>query len=529
VLAFYRFVRKADDIADSPHAAPCEKIAALDALETALRAGDTRVPEAARLHAVQSRLGAGLAEACDLLRAFRQDAHQDRYADWDELLDYCALSAAPVGRFLLTLHGETDRARGPADALCAALQILNHLQDGRDDREGLGRVYCPVAWMAQAGGEEAFFTPANGARRRAVLDAMLDRIDALIACAEGLPERLDDRRLRAQSLATLALARALSRRLRAADPVTGRVAVSRGDVLRAFLGGLRGLRPVHGRDRAVTQAAVRRSGSSFRLGMKSLPEERRRGIHAIYAFCRAADDIADGAAPPCEKRRFLDLWRREIDAVASNGRPGGPQTPIGRELARAAARFSLPLAECHALLDGMETDSGASVRLADDAALALYGRRVAGSVGVLSIHLFGQPRATDFALGLGRTLQLVNILRDVDEDAGLDRVYVPLARLAGLGLRDAPAPILAADPRFARVCRDLAGEARAGFAAADASLKDLDRTSLKPAILMMESYRRLLDRLEERGWGARSGRLRLTTGDRLQLLTLAVTFAVRPA
>ncbi len=86
-----------------------------------------------------------------------------------------------------------------------------------------------------------------------------------------------------------------------------------------------------------------------------------------------------------------------------------------------------------------------------------------------------------------------------------------------------------ADPRFARVCRDLAGEARAGFSAADAALKSLDRASLKPAILMMESYRRLLDRLEERGWGERRGRLRLTTGDRLQLLTLAVTFAARPA
>ena len=525
VLAFYRFVRKADDIADSPRLSPIAKISALDALEAALRAGDPSVPEAARLHATQTRCGTGLSEACDLLRAFRQDARQSRYADWDDLLDYCALSAAPVGRFLLALHGESTRAvLGPADALCVALQILNHLQDCRADREALDRVYCPVAWMAEAGGETAFFAPSNGARRRAVLDAMLDRVDDLIACAEGLPERLSDRRLRAQSLATIALAQALSRRLRAADPVTGRVQVGRGDILRAFLGGLRGLAPVSGRDRAVTRAAVRRSGSSFRLGMKSLPEERRRGIHAVYAFCRAADDIADGRAPPDEKRRFLDLWRREIDAI-----PHAPRTPIGRELARAASLFDLPLAECHALLDGMETDSCASVRLADDTALALYGRRVAGSVGALSIHVFGQPRAVDFALSLGRTLQLVNILRDVDEDSALDRVYVPLARLARLGLQDAPAPLLVADPRFARVCRDLAGEARSGFSAADGALKSLDRSSLKPAILMMESYRRLLDRLEERGWGERRGRLRLTTGDRLQLLTLAVTFAARPA
>jgi phytoene synthase len=524
VLAFYRFVRKADDIADAPGLAPSEKRAALDAVEAALVAGDPRIPEAARLHEAHARHGTGIDEARDLLRAFRQDAVKNRYADWDELRASCALSAHPVGRFLLNLHGESESAHPPADALCAALQILNHLQDCATDRQRLDRVYCPAGWMAVAGGEDEFFAPSNTLRRRAVLDAMLDRVDALIDVAQALPERVRDRRLRAQSMATLALAQALSRRLRVEDPVAGRVQVSKADALRAFAKGLRGLSPAPNRDPAITAAAVRRSGSSFRLGMRSLTRERRRAIHAVYAFCRAVDDIADGAAPVAEKHAFLQEWRREIGRL-----PSTPETPVGRELARAAGRFDLPLSECHALLDGMETDSGKAVRLADDAALDLYGRRVAGSVGALSIHIFGQPHAHDFALSLGRTLQLVNILRDVDEDAECERVYVPLSRLAQRGLRDAPARVLVADPRFARVCRDLAGEARADFAAADAALKHLDRAALKPAILMMESYRRLLDRLEARGWGTRHGRLKLTAGDRLQLLTLAMTFPMRPA
>ncbi|MBM6593476.1 squalene/phytoene synthase family protein [Microvirga pudoricolor] len=523
VLAFYGFVREADDIADAPDLSGPDKIARLDALEAALLAGDPAHPGAARLHAAHRRHGAGIDEARTLLDAFRQDAVKRRYADWGELAAYCALSANPVGRFLLRLHGEGDTALAPADALCTALQILNHLQDAPDDRAALDRVYCPVGWMEQAGGEEAFFSPGNAARRRAVLDSVLDRVDALVEAASALPERLRDRRLRAQSLATLALARALSRRLRLHDPVLRRVQVSKADVLRAFGAGLRGLRPVESRDAAITAAAVRRSGSSFRLGMQSLTDERRRAIHAVYAFCRAVDDIADGAAPVAEKLAFLAAWRREVDHLDAS------QTPVGRELRRAADRFGLPLGECHALLDGMETDSGESVRLADDAALDLYGRRVAGSVGALSIRIFGQPEAHDFALGLGRTLQLVNILRDVDEDAARDRVYVPLERLAQAGLRDAPARALVADPRFARVCRDLAGQARAGFATADAALKAFDRSALKPAILMMESYRRLLDRLEARGWGTRHGKLRLTAGDRLQLLTLAVTFPMRTA
>ena len=297
--------------------------------------------------------------------------------------------------------------------------------------------------------------------------------------------------------------------------------MSRADAGMAFLRGLGStLRTPSSSDSRVTAAAVRRSGSSFRLGMRSLRPERRRAIHAVYAFCRAVDDIADGAAPASEKRAFLREWRRELDRLHR-----APETPIGRELARASSLFKLPLEECHALLDGMETDSSDRVRLASDDELGLYGRRVAGSVGALSIRIFGAPMAHDFALDLGRTLQLVNILRDVDEDAACERVYIPLSRLAQLGLQDAPAATLVADPRFARVCEGLAEDARAGFAAADAALMRFDRHALKPAILMMENYRRVLDRLQARGWGTRHGKLRLSTADRLHLLTRAM----RPA
>jgi phytoene synthase len=521
VLAFYRFARMADDIADAPDLKADEKLARLDRLEQALVEGDAKIPQAAQLNAVDRRHGAGLVEARDLLRAFRRDAVKSRYADWAELTDYCAVSANPVGRFLLRLHGESETAQGPADALCTALQILNHVQDCQPDRERLDRIYLPVSWMQVAGGETAFFEASNASLRRAVLNGVLDRVDGLIDRARVLPERLRNRRLRAQSIATLALAQRLSRRLRSCDPALTRAHISRTDAAMAFMQGLAGAaRHPSSCDTDITTAAVRRSGSSFRLGMKSLSADRRRAIHAVYAFCREVDDIADGALPSWEKRRFLNEWRREIDRLHR-----APETPIGRELARASSLFRLPLAECHALLDGMETDCQERVRLADDHALNTYGRRVAGSVGVLSIHIFGVPTAQGFAQELGHTLQLVNILRDIDEDAAQERVYIPLSRLARLGLHDAPAHVLAADPRFARVCEDLADDARAGFAAADEALTRLDRSSLKPAVLMMESYRRILDRLVARGWGTRSGKLQLTTVDRLQLIGLAVRAA----
>src|SRR4051812_12222703 len=176
ILAFYRFVRMADDIADDPDLSPEEKLSRLDDAEAALLAGDAQVPHAALLRDVDARHGTGIVEARQLLSAFRQDTHKTRYADWADLIDYCRRSAVPVGRFLLRLHGEAESADNPADALCIALQILNHLQDLTPDRERLGRVYLPQPWMECAGGEAVFFAPASSHSRRPVLDAALDRV-----------------------------------------------------------------------------------------------------------------------------------------------------------------------------------------------------------------------------------------------------------------------------------------------------------------------------------------------------------------
>ena len=168
----------------------------------------------------------------------------------------------------------------------------------------------------------------------------------------------------------------------------------------------------------------------------------------------------------------------------------------------------------------METDAAERVRLADDEALEQYCRRVAGAVGVLSIHIFGAPEAVDFAVGLGRTLQLVNILRDTGEDAGMDRVYIPLSRLRQASPEDA-ATDLVGHPDFAPACAALAEIAARGFAEADDALSNLDRRRLRPAIVMMEAYRALFERIRARGWHERSARARLTKADKLRLVWLA--------
>lgn len=245
VKHFYDFARAADDIADNPRLPPDEKTARLDLFEEVLtgKAGSADIAKARRLRETLLATGVSDRHARDLLAAFRQDARKLRYESWQELLAYCELSANPVGRFLLDLHGQDRSAYVASDALCTALQVLNHLQDCGDDRRELDRVYIPRDWVELHGTSLGVLDGDRldpGFRR--VVDRMLDACDSLIGEAETLPARLRDTRLAINSATIVDLAGRLSRRLRRGDPLAGRVALSASDFIGALAKGtFRGL------------------------------------------------------------------------------------------------------------------------------------------------------------------------------------------------------------------------------------------------------------------------------------------------
>lgn len=224
VMRYYAFARATDDIADAPDLAPQEKIRQLDLFESGLEPGAARPAIAAALRDSLAETGVEDSVARDLLVAFRQDARQARYADWDALMAYCRYSAHPVGRYLLQLHAE-DPATAPAgDALCAALQVLNHLQDLGADRARLDRVYLPQDWMAEAGIDEtALDAPAASPGLRRVIDRCLDGCDSLLDRSAPLSGAVVSRRLGAEIAVIQRLARRLSARLRREDPLARRV------------------------------------------------------------------------------------------------------------------------------------------------------------------------------------------------------------------------------------------------------------------------------------------------------------------
>ncbi len=241
VHAFYDFARNADDIADSPTLPPDDKLQRLAVMQAVLLGeAEAGAPSSRKLRDSLAQTGVTPGHALGLLAAFRQDAVKSRYASWDELLDYCRLSAMPVGRHVLDLHGESPATHPPSDALCAVLQVLNHLQDGAKDLAALDRCYLPDDLLAAAGAAVAELAgPAETPGLRQVFTTLLDHCDRLNIEAAALPGLVRDRRLRLECAVILGLSRRLARRLRHADPVAGRVKLLKRDVATSLLGALR--------------------------------------------------------------------------------------------------------------------------------------------------------------------------------------------------------------------------------------------------------------------------------------------------
>jgi hydroxysqualene synthase len=231
ILAFYEFVRVADDIADHPGLSAQDKIVHLDRLEQSLVGANDAEPEGVALRTVLRERRLSPRHAQDLLRAFRMDATKLRYANWEELIEYCTYSAMPVGRYVLDVHGES-RSTWPAnDALCAALQIINHLQDCQADYRNLDRVYVPLDALALDGvrvealGERAASPSLRHCRRR-----LADRTGELLHQSASFPGSVNDLRLALEISVIQALARRLVALLQSRDPLSERVHLGKAGV-----------------------------------------------------------------------------------------------------------------------------------------------------------------------------------------------------------------------------------------------------------------------------------------------------------
>jgi squalene synthase HpnC len=238
ILAFYEFVRIADDIADHPQLTSTEKIDRLDRLESSLVGSGGDEPDGVRLRAVLNERGLSPRHAQDLLSAFRQDATKLRYANWDELIDYCSRSAMPVGRFVLDVHGEARDTWPASDALCAALQVINHLQDCAKDYLALDRVYIPLDTLSSSGATvEALKDDRASPALRDCLRGLVARTSTLLDESRGLEPKVGDTRLALEISVIRSLAGQLLAMLMVRDPLAERVHLTKAEALATAVNG----------------------------------------------------------------------------------------------------------------------------------------------------------------------------------------------------------------------------------------------------------------------------------------------------
>jgi len=255
-----------------------------------------------------------------------------------------------------------------------------------------------------------------------------------------------------------------------------------------------------------SDAAAHSRGSSFYAAMRILPRPRREAMFEIYSFCRAVDDIADEGGPRPARLAALAQWRRDIDGLCA----GSASPPRFRGLGEAIKTFGLRREDFFAVIDGMEMDVEADIKAPDWATLDLYCDRVASAVGRLSVRAFGVPAEEGQGLAhhLGRAFQLTNILRDLDEDAAIGRLYLPRESLLAAGIEDADPQRVLAHPALAEACAPIIARAQDHFDAARPIMARCPRQSVRAPRVMADVYESILARLRRRGFASPRERIR---------------------
>ena len=493
----------------------------------------------------------------NLLRAFRQDQRVQRYATWDEVLDYCVYSANPVGRLVLYVCGYRDDERQRlSDFTCTALQLANFWQDVSRDLEK-GRIYIPLDALAAHGLSETDIVERRfDARYVALMKDLIAKTRALFASGLPLAERLDPAlridielfsrggiavlnaiersgydtlnhrpslskptqlRLLGRALAQRAFAGSSSRRenLPPSDATTtGSASAPMAGASGSVAKDSEALRESYSECNRIARAAH----SSFYVAFFGLPREKRNALCALYAFNRLVDNVSDEPGDLESKRRGLARWRALLDEVAADKTNAHAILPA---LADTISRYAIPTRYFHDLILGAEMDLTIASYPTFDR-LSEYCYRVAGTVGLTCLHVFGfsDAKAPDLAEKLGLAFQLTNIIRDARADFEIGRVYLPQEDLDRFHChaQDLSGPLT---PQLRELFEFEADRAWRFYEEGASLIQDVDSDSRATLWALVRTYSSLLNRIEERGFDVFSSRVSLSTAEKLQYLLKA--------
>jgi len=569
----YAYCRWSDDLGDEV-ADSARALQLLDAWEDELKliyAADGPGPSHPVLIALRETIRAKnipITPFSDLLRAFRQDQTVKRYATWDAVYDYCVYSANPVGRLVLYLCGYSDAARQKmSDATSTALQLANFWQDVSRDLEK-GRIYIPLEALAEHGLTEADIVSKKFDQRYvALMQALIARTRELFDAGRPLAKtvqpflrtdlemfsrgglaildaiessgyntlqsrpsvsKLTQAKLLTQTLAVTALSRFGEKQNAAPDESTIKpsTTTSSGDetAAGAFTAAPTKILKLGGYSDAVRDSyaecnrIARASHSSFYYAFFGLRREKRNALCALYAFMRLIDDVSDEPGDLESKRQGLARWRGMLDDAVDGRTAGHAVLPA---LADTIARFEIPTRYFHDLILGAEMDLTVASYATFDR-LSEYCYRVAGTVGLTCIHVFGfsDPKAPDLAERLGLAFQLTNIIRDVGSDYAIGRVYLPQEDLDRFGISAAElgGPVT---PKLQLLLKFEADRAWQMYEEGAPLVKKINADSRATLWALVRTYSTLLARIEERDFDVFSSRISTSSAEKIQFLLTA--------
>jgi squalene synthase HpnC/squalene synthase HpnD len=565
----YAYCRWSDDLGDEV-AVPQRALRLLDAWEDELRlvyspgAGPSHPVLIALRETIRAK-NIPLQPFSDLLRAFRQDQTVHRYQSWDEVLEYCVYSANPVGRLVLYLSGYSDEPRQLlSDQTCTALQLANFWQDVSRDLEK-GRIYIPVAELSAHGLTEADIVNKRFDNRYiALMTSLIARTREIFRAGMPLAKtvepflRLDlemfarggeaildaieasgyntlDRRpaltkwAQVKLLARTLIPMPFSRRAVAPlPPASALGAVGCADASNQKLPRVASVPLAYSEaDRASyaeCDRIARASHSSFYLAFFGLRKEKRNAFCALYAFMRLVDNLSDEPGSLESKRAGLARWRSMLDEAVAGRTDRHAILPA---LADTIARFKIPTRYFHDLILGAEMDLTVATYATFDR-LSEYCYRVAGTVGLTCLHVFGfdDPKAPDLAESLGLAFQLTNIIRDVGTDYAMGRIYLPQEDLDrfGVSAENLKGPV---SSKLQQLLEFEADRAWQMYREGAPLLSRVDSDSRATLWALIRTYSSLLSRLEERGFDVFGSRVSLSSAEKIQYLLTAALAARR--
>ncbi|HEY4878065.1 MAG TPA: squalene synthase HpnC [Candidatus Acidoferrales bacterium] len=568
----YAYCRWSDDLGDEV-AGSTRALQLLDAWEDELRliytegAGPTHPVLIALRETIRAK-NIPIQPCSDLLRAFRQDQTVKRYATWEEVFDYCVYSANPVGRLVLYLCEYSDAARQKmSDATCTALQLANFWQDVSRDLEK-GRIYIPLEELAAHGLSESEIVEKKFdaryvalmktliARTRELFDAgrplsktvkpflrtdleMFTRgglaiLDAIESSGYNTLEhrpsvsKFTQAKLLTQTLAVTAFSRFGTKQNPMRDDAgsgsescsiqPGKNGVNNSSLERDYVIRLTSYSDEVRESYAECNRIARASHSSFYYAFFGLRKEKRNALCALYAFMRLIDDVSDEPGDLESKRQGLARWRGMLDEAVA-GRTGGHA--VLPALADTIARFEIPTRYFHDLILGAEMDLTVATYATFDR-LSEYCYRVAGTVGLTCLHVFGfsDPKAPDLAERLGLAFQLTNIIRDVGTDYAIGRVYLPQDDLDRFGVRpeELAGPVT---PKLQELLEFEAERAWQMYREGAPLVKKINADSRATLWALVRTYSTLLARIEEREFDVFSSRISTSSAEKIQFLLTA--------